>query len=257
VSSPQSGDSWFGTVDVVPPAVRRTNPLAIVSLVLGVVWCGGIGSLFAVVFSIQARRSIRRSGGAETGDGLAIAGLVLGIVGIIGAVLTTLLVIVAAITAGNAAHDAIQRFSHRQVEVRVGKPVTLAASDFAVASGIQTVTVFAVMQPVAALDPSNAPAFGKEFAVADIRVCAVPAGSQEGLTASLFNLVFSGGDRVSASDTAVAKQPNLLDIQGFGPRQCSKGYMTFEIAAGTRPTSVTFEPGPLLTYEWKLPAGLR
>ncbi len=119
-----------------PPAVRRTNTLAVASLVLGVVWCGGIGSLFAVILSVQARRSIRRSGGAESGEGLAIAGLVLGIVGLVGAVLTTLLVVVLGITANNAAHDAIQRFSHRQIEVPVGKPVTLTASDFAVASGI-------------------------------------------------------------------------------------------------------------------------
>jgi hypothetical protein len=254
MSSPQSGDSWgFGTVDVATPAAR-TNPLAIVSLVLGVVWCGGIGSLFAVIFAVQARRSIRRSGGTESGDGLAIAGLVLGIVGIVGAVLTTLLVVFVGITANNAAHDAIQRFSHRNVEVRTGRPVTPAASDFAVASGIKTVTVFAVIEPVPASSESDVPAVGKEFAVADIRVCAVPAGSQEGVTASLFDLVFAGGDRVNPSDVAVAKQPNLLDIQGFGPRQCSRGYMTFEIAAGTRPTSVTYEPSPLLTYEWKLPA---
>jgi hypothetical protein len=254
MSSSQSGDAWgFGTVDVETSAAR-TNPLAIVSLVLGVVWCGGIGSLFAVIFGVQARRSIRQSGGKETGDGLAIAGLVLGIVGLVGAVLTTLLVVFVGITANNAAHDAIQHFSHRRVEVRVGRPVTPAASDFAVASGIETVTVFAVMEPVPALTEGDVPAVGKEFAVTDIRVCAVPAGSQSGLTGSLFNLVFAGGDRVSPSDIAVAKQPNLLDIQGFGPRQCSRGYLTFEIAAGTRPTSVTYEPSPLLTYEWKLPS---
>ncbi len=254
MSGPQAGDPWFGTVDADPPASRRTNTLAVASLVLGVVWCGGIGSLFAVIFSVQARRSIRRSGGTESGEGLAIAGLVLGIVGLVGAVLTTLLVVVLGITANNAAHEAIQRFTHRRVEVPAGRPVTLMTSDFAVASGIKTVTVFAVIQPVPALSESDVPELGKEFAVADIRVCAVSAGSQEGLTGSLFNLVFSGGDRVSPSDTAVVKQPNLLDIQGLGPRQCSRGYMTFEIAAGTRPTVVTYEPGPLLTYEWKLPS---
>src|ERR1700680_4167002 len=144
MSSSQSGDAWgFGTVDVDTP-VARTHPLAIVSLVLGVVWCAGIGSLFAVIFGVQARRSIRQSGGKETGDRLAIAGLVLGIAGIVGTVLTTLLVVFVGITANNAAHDAIQQFSHRRVEVRVGRPVTPAASDFAVASGIKTVTVFAV-----------------------------------------------------------------------------------------------------------------
>ena len=75
MSSSQSGGAWgFGTVDV-ETAVARTNPLAIVSLVLGVVWCGGIGSLFAVIFGVQARRSIRQSGQALLWINRALGGL--------------------------------------------------------------------------------------------------------------------------------------------------------------------------------------
>jgi len=249
--SSQSGNTWPGAVD--DPVSSRTNPLAIASLVVGVVWCAGIGSLFAVFFAVQARRSIRRSNGTESGEGLAVAGLVLGIVGLVGAVLTTVLVVFLGITVNNAAHDAINRFTHRQIEVPAGRPVTLTASDFTVDPGIRNVTVFALSAPVPAPSESDAPQLGKEFAVADVRACAVPAGSQDGLTGALFNLVFSGGARVSPSDT-VAKGPNLLDIQGMGPGQCSRGYITFEIATGTHPTGVTYEPGPLRTYEWKLPA---
>jgi Domain of unknown function (DUF4190) len=254
MSGPQAGDPWFGTVDADPPVSRRTNTLAIASLVLGVVWCGGIGSVLAVILSAQARRSIRGSGGTESGEGLATAGLVLGIVGIVGAVLTTLLVVAFAITANNVAQDALQRFSHGRVEVPAGRPVNLTPSDFSTDSGIKTMTVFAVIQPVPAQSESDVPATGKEFAVADIRVCAGSAGSQEGPTGALFSLVFSGGDRVSPSATAVVKQPNLLDVQGMGPKQCLRGYITFEIATGTRPTLVTYEPGPFRTYEWKLPS---
>jgi hypothetical protein len=252
MSGPQAGDPWFGTVDADPPASRRTNTLAVASLVLGVVWCGGIGSVLAVIFSVQARRSIRGSGGTESGEGLAIAGLVLGIVGIVGAVLTTVLVVVLAVTANNVAQDAIQQFSHGRVEVRAGRSVNLPASDFATDSGIKTVAVFGVIQPVPPQNETDVPEAGKEFAVADIRVCAGPPGSQQGLTGALFNLVFSGGDRVPPSATASVKQPNLLDARGMGPKQCLRGYITFEVATGTRPTSVTYEPGPFRTYEWKL-----
>jgi hypothetical protein len=205
-----------------------------------------------VIFSFQARRSIRRSNGTEGGEGLAIAGLVLGIVGLVGAVLTTALVVVVGVTANHVAQDAIQRFSNSQVEVPAGRTVTLTASEFAIGSGIKTATVFAVVHPVPAPSQSDVPGTGKEFAVADIRVCAGSAGTQEGPMGSLFNLVFSGGDRVSPSGTAV-KQPNLLDIQGMGPGQCSRGYVAYEIATGTRPTAVTYESGPFRTYEWKLP----
>jgi Domain of unknown function (DUF4190) len=254
MSGPQAGDPWFGTVDADPPASRRTNTLAIASLVLGVVWCGGIGSVLAVIFSVQARRSIRDSDGTESGEGLATAGLVLGIVGIVGAVLTTLLVVVVAVTANNVAQDAIQRFSHGRVEVPAGRSVNVTTSDFSTVSGVKTVTIFAVIQPVPAQSESDVPEAGKEFAVADIRVCAGSAGSQEGPSGSLFDLVFSGGDRVNPSVTAVAKQPNLLDVRGMGSKQCLRGYITFEIATGTRPTAVTYEPDPLRTYEWKLPS---
>ncbi len=68
------------------PAVRyvqaKTNGLAIASLVLGIVWLYWVGSVLALIFGHVAKRQIDRSGGAEGGRGLAIAGIVLGWVGI-------------------------------------------------------------------------------------------------------------------------------------------------------------------------------
>jgi hypothetical protein len=43
--------------------------------------CCGIASIVAIVLGVQARKEIRASGGAQTGDGQALAGFVLGIVG--------------------------------------------------------------------------------------------------------------------------------------------------------------------------------
>jgi hypothetical protein len=62
------------------PAPRSTNGFAIASLVLGVVWVFWIGSVLALIFGYIARDQIRRTG--EHGDGLAIAGIVLGWVGV-------------------------------------------------------------------------------------------------------------------------------------------------------------------------------
>jgi Domain of unknown function (DUF4190) len=59
---------------------RPTNGMAIASLVLGAVWLFWIGSALALVFGYVARSQIRRTG--EGGDGLAVAGLVLGWVGV-------------------------------------------------------------------------------------------------------------------------------------------------------------------------------
>jgi hypothetical protein len=61
-----------------PP--QRTNGLAIASMVLGILWIYWIGSILALVFGYIARNQIRERG--EAGNGMAIAGIVLGWVGI-------------------------------------------------------------------------------------------------------------------------------------------------------------------------------
>jgi|1186.fasta_scaffold597556_2 hypothetical protein len=67
-----------------PPAVvyPTTNGLAVASLVAGFLWLGWFGSILAVIFGHMALGQINRSGGRETGSGLAIAGLVLGYMGV-------------------------------------------------------------------------------------------------------------------------------------------------------------------------------
>jgi hypothetical protein len=61
----------------------RTSPMAFAGLVLGLLWLCGAGSLAAIVVSVLALRQIDRARGTLTGKGLAVAGLMLGIVGVI------------------------------------------------------------------------------------------------------------------------------------------------------------------------------
>ena len=70
-----------------PGGQPSTNGLAVASLVLSIVWLGGLGSLLAVIFGIVARRQIRTSRGRQGGDGIALAGLLIGIVGLLGVAL--------------------------------------------------------------------------------------------------------------------------------------------------------------------------
>jgi len=63
-----------------PAPVPTTNGLAIASLVLGIVWLSGLGSLLAVIFGHVARGQIKRTG--QRGQGLATAGLILGYLGL-------------------------------------------------------------------------------------------------------------------------------------------------------------------------------
>jgi hypothetical protein len=69
----------------------KTNGYAIASLVCGIVWIWGIGSILALVFGYSAKAQIDRSGGREGGRGLAVAGIVLGWVGVAGLIIFLLM----------------------------------------------------------------------------------------------------------------------------------------------------------------------
>ncbi len=81
------------------PVGRRTNPMAIASLVCGLAqpFTGGLTMIPAVILGHVARSQIRRTG--EDGSGLATAGLVLGWVGI--GVVVLVILLVATIAAGH------------------------------------------------------------------------------------------------------------------------------------------------------------
>ena len=66
---------------VVAPAMR-TNGFSIAALVLGIVWIYWIGSILALVFGYIAKSQIDNSNGTQTGRGMAIAGIVLGWIGV-------------------------------------------------------------------------------------------------------------------------------------------------------------------------------
>lgn len=67
------------------PAGASTSTMAIVSLVSGILGLSllpVVGSIVAVITGPIAKRDIAASGGAQTGEGLATAGAILGWVGI-------------------------------------------------------------------------------------------------------------------------------------------------------------------------------
>ena len=62
----------------------QTNGLAIASLVLGIVWMGGVGAILALVFGYISKNQIDASQGRQGGRGMAVAGIVLGWIGTVG-----------------------------------------------------------------------------------------------------------------------------------------------------------------------------
>jgi len=89
------------------PLVRRqpgVNGLAIASFVCSLVWGYGLLSVVAIVLSVMARKQIRSYNEVESlhqpGDGFAIAGLV---IGIIGAVVTAIVILALLAASGHGA----------------------------------------------------------------------------------------------------------------------------------------------------------
>ena len=60
---------------------QKTNTLAIVSLVTAILGlCCGFLSIAGIVCGVLARNQIKASNGLESGDGLALAGIIVGAV---------------------------------------------------------------------------------------------------------------------------------------------------------------------------------
>lgn len=72
-------DNTHRTTPTGPPGI---NGLAVTSLVLGILWLMWVGSILALVFGYIARSQIDRSPHTQSGRGLAVAGIVLGWVGV-------------------------------------------------------------------------------------------------------------------------------------------------------------------------------
>jgi Domain of unknown function (DUF4190) len=80
-SGPPAGPPPYGQPPYGPYGIRRTNPLAVASLCCGVaqVIAGPFSGIPAIVLGFMARDQIRQTG--EDGDGMATAGVALGIIG--------------------------------------------------------------------------------------------------------------------------------------------------------------------------------
>jgi hypothetical protein len=76
--APQQYQQPYGyPVYMAPPSA---NGMAIASMVLGILWLYWVGSILALIFGYVARDQIKKNG--QSGDGMAIAGIVLGWIGV-------------------------------------------------------------------------------------------------------------------------------------------------------------------------------
>jgi hypothetical protein len=116
----------------VAAGATDTNGKAIASLVLGILWMFGLGSLLAVILGHMAKREIDRTGGRQGGRGLAIAGLILGWLGVAGIIAFVI------VTAGLFAvtSNAVDKEATAEMEIALKNAAT-AQESFATGSGGQ------------------------------------------------------------------------------------------------------------------------
>jgi hypothetical protein len=75
---PRYGQAPYGYTPYTP--TQGTNGFAIASLVLGILWLYWIGSILAIVFGFVAMSQIKERN--QSGRGMALAGLILGFIGV-------------------------------------------------------------------------------------------------------------------------------------------------------------------------------
>ncbi|MGA8371148.1 MAG: DUF4190 domain-containing protein [Acidimicrobiales bacterium] len=213
-------------------ATAKYSGLAIASLVLSIVWLGGIGAILAVIFAIMALNRVSASHGMLRGRGLSIAGLIIGIVGIVGAALTWSLV---AWIGTNAHH----------VTVPVGRTVNVSDSFSLGVSTMQIQSVHRVNQVSGSTSSS--------YVVANLRVCAGNSGSKTGVFDQAFSLNTGDGNSVSGSNSA--QQSSDIGSQSIPSNSCITGTVTFAVGSGTNPTSIDYHGFLPSTYTWDIPNG--
>jgi Domain of unknown function (DUF4190) len=206
---------------------QSTNDLAIVAFVLSILWVFGLGSLLAIILALVARSKIKASHGAQSGAGMATAGLVIGICGLIGSVGLFAILHVAV---GSHRLNSVTPGIVKQATVNdLGTTVTLG--DDRSGAGVAKVLVQDVAYPV-----SIGVATG---AIASVRVCAGVGGSRSGASSYAFRLGFGRGKEAHTGPDSI---PNL------SPNACTDAELYFVIPPDSKPTYAAYDQ-----FRWLIP----
>jgi hypothetical protein len=119
--------------------------------------------------------------------------------------------------------------------------------------GIASATVYSLRLPFKS-QTLNKPDAGDQFALGSIQVCAGTHGADTStsLVPFPFSLVFPHRQTTGALDVPdAAREPDLGNSPSrLRPRQCVRGYLTFEYQKKSPPLSVGFGSPDDPAYEW-------
>lgn len=216
---------------------QKTNALAIIALILSIIWLGGLGSVLAIILGIVSLSQISKSNGTLGGKGMSIAALIIGGIGTILTILFYALIVFAVTVATHLVQTAT---------VPVG--TTINVNNHSINYGISSIAVTRVTTSSTG-DNGESPDSGKQFAFANVRMCANSSGASSYFGASLFTVNASDGSSDVASATS-ARTPGLSDINSIAPNQCITGWLTFQISSSATPSSINYYAVPFTDFTW-------
>jgi Domain of unknown function (DUF4190) len=207
----------------------KTSGLAIASFVLSLVWIFGLGSLLAIIFAIVALVSISRSQGAKRGRGWAVAGLVIGVLGLA-------LVVAASLLVKSVVDVTTYRYGQT---VQTDDGIT----------GFTDVTVYSVTTGLHGTDTSGLPA---SFDAADVQVCVGPAGMPDvGEHLVPFTLKTSGGGHYVPEPGITTQSPSIWPSSNSWPaNRCQRGYISFVVPSGAATQAVEYNGNIFHRIQW-------
>ncbi len=224
--------------------VATTSGLAVAALVLSIVWLGGIGSVLAVVFGILAVSQIGKSHGLKRGRGLATAGIVIGSLGLVG----TVIFYVAAVEVGQTLVN------------RITTPTTLTLGQTGTIPNCQrlddacSVTAYSISYPVVSGTPAILIPAGDKLAVVNVKACAGSNGIPSGPPILGWEVSLSLGGTVGPAPIPVMNPQFASGGSPVAPGQCVRGFLGFEIPAGSTVTTIQYDEAIIYRYQWPVDA---
>ncbi len=240
---PQMPPQGYGVP--MPPA-NDGGGLGVASLIFGIIWLGGLGSLLAVIFGVSSRSKAKRAGRSS---GLGTAGLILGILGILGSIVFYSLIVVA----GVAVHDAVKHIG-TVTTANVGQSINI--SDSTQGYNI-SIVASRVIDPASPGDQFSTPAAGTNLVGIEFKITNNGTTTIQPTPSVDATVIDSAGTSYNSSigDT-IQGCPAFASNLSLAPGSTIDGCVVFAVDANRKVSTIQYSPASAIfanSAQWNNP----